>query len=177
MKAGKAFTANVVGTSLMTLFSHIVSDLEGQNYSEPNLLSKFLEHSPASLPKNVAKPAGWLGHYLVGAAFTGLYTLWLKQRKSSPSITNGLLLGVLSGVSGIAAWKTAFKLHPNPPKTPTPQFFIQLLAAHVVFGLAVDATLRVLAKPEPEITIPDDSQPDNDPYYPLQDEQAVVSPS
>ncbi|WP_158827936.1 hypothetical protein [Mucilaginibacter lacusdianchii] len=178
MQQRKLALANLAGTTLMTLFSEAVSYLAKKDLSEPVLLSKFLEHSPISLPQKQARPIAWISHYVVGQAFATAYGLALKQLDAKPAAKNGLLMGVLSGLTGVGIWKATFKLHPNPPKPPAAQFYTQLLLAHVVFGLVADGVLQLLDKQKHE-----DSKPlvaveqAADTYYPLQDENAVVSPS
>jgi hypothetical protein len=170
--------ANLAGTTLMTLFSEAVSRITQEKLTEPALLSEFLERQPVGLPKKYALPAGWVGHYLVGQGFAAVYALVLKQLKARPSTLNGLAMGVLSGLAGIGIWKATFKLHPNPPKPPAAKFYTQLLVAHVVFGLVADAILQLQERaredayqPQVEVELAADT------YYPLQDENAVVSPS
>ncbi|MBS7565259.1 hypothetical protein KHS38_12670 [Mucilaginibacter sp. Bleaf8] len=176
MQQRKIALANIAGTTLMTAFSHLMSSVRNKNFSEPVLLSKFLEKAPVNVDSKYAKPAGWVGHYLVGHAFAGVYQLILDKQNAKPSFKKGLAMGILSGVAGIGIWKAAFKLHPNPPKTPAKEFFTQLLLAHVVFGLVTDGVLQLLEKAK-ETTVDVKIDQADDTYYPLQDEQAIVSPS
>ncbi len=136
----------LTGTSFMTLFSYIVSEYEGRNFSEPELLAVLERHILPEGEKRFALPAGWITHYIVGILFTWLYEYWHKHNNKKPSLKSGILLGGLSGIAGVAMWKIVFSIHPTPPPVYVRKFFNQLLLAHFIFGISVVATKRQLNK-------------------------------
>jgi hypothetical protein len=135
MNAKEVLVSGITGTTFMTLFSHMAGDIADENFSEPNLLGKLFDRVVPGSSKEVSTIVGWKAHYLIGILFALVYAeLWDKE-KVKPSIKNGLLLGGISGIAAIAVWKTTFKLHPAPPGINFKNYYIQLWAAHVVFGL------------------------------------------
>lgn len=135
----KIIIAAIAGTTFMTLFSEIVSKLDGNEYNEAEILGKLLDRiSP--LDKDRAKIAGSIGHYGVGVVFAGLYNLYLSKSRSRPTIVNGFIFGALSGLAGAAVWHTTFKAHPNPPGVYLKNFYKQLIVAHAIFGVAASLT-------------------------------------
>lgn len=126
----------IVATSLMTLFSYVLSMITRKDLREPELLNKII---------NARKPdtrlAGWLIHYMVGLLFIVAYQHTFAT--ADPTFTSYLLAGVLSGVVGIAGWYTVLNLHPHPPNVDRKVFYTQLLPAHVVFALGAYLYIRV----------------------------------
>jgi hypothetical protein len=125
-------------TSTMTLFSYIVSDKEGENFREPDLLGGFLEKS-FGIKEKISQPLGWVSHYLIGAGFAAGYKFLLNTAETQPSPKNGILYGAFAGLAGILSWKVSFENHPNPPKTHRKGFYAQLMVAHLIFGLTLSA--------------------------------------
>ncbi|GAB2692798.1 hypothetical protein GCM10027037_15280 [Mucilaginibacter koreensis] len=130
----------------MTLFSHVVSELNDENYSEPRLLSLLLQRAIPATPAKTAKPSGWLLHYATGTAFSAIYKQYLNKAGKKPNVSNGLAMGAISGVAGIAMWKSVFTAHPWPPKISHQRFFAQLFVAHLIFGVVTAETMRLLEK-------------------------------
>jgi hypothetical protein len=139
-------TSAVAGTTFMTLFSHMVSEIEDEDYSEPHLLSLLLQRLAPHMKPKAAKPAGWLLHYATGITFNAMYKQFLVQTGKKPNVNNGLAMGAISGVAGIAMWKAVFAAHPWPPKISHQNFFVQLFIAHLVFGIITAETMRLLEK-------------------------------
>ena len=134
-------TAALTGTSVMTLFSEIVSNLKASNYNEAQILGVLLNRI-TPLNKKQAQIAGWVGHYAVGIAFAAVYAAYLNKAKRQPGILNSIAYGALSGLAGAAIWHATFKAHPNPPGVDLKTYYKQLVLAHVVFGITAGATLR-----------------------------------
>lgn len=66
---------------------------------------------------------------------------YLWQRTTiEPTLKSGLILGGLSGLTGILIWKLAFKIHPDSPRIDFKKFYVQLLFAHIVYGVSVTIT-------------------------------------
>lgn len=135
MEAPKIITADIVATSCMTLFSHVVSELKGKQFNEAEILSELLNRvSP--LTKQQTRVAGWTSHYAIGLVFAALYVQYLKIAGKRPNVINGSVFGALSGLGGALVWKAFFRMHPNPPDVDLKSFYKQLVLAHVVFGAA-----------------------------------------
>lgn len=138
MKANKILLAGVTGTTMMTLFSYIVSNAKDRNFKEPELLAALLKDV---LPdKRLALPAGWSTHYSMGISWAVVFQFLFEKTTIKPDIKTGLVLGVLSGLTGIIVWRLAFKMHCKPPKIDFKKFYGHLLLAHLVYSITVTAT-------------------------------------
>lgn len=133
--------ANFVGTTLMTLFSEVVSEIKGSNYNEAEILGELLNRI-TPLQKSQARAAGYLGHYGVGLGFAAVYVAYLNKTKAKPNLLNSVAYGALSGVAGAFIWHATFKAHPNPPGVNLKNYYKQLVLAHVVFGVGAAMALR-----------------------------------
>ncbi len=128
--------AGAIGTTFMTLYSYGVANKEQRQYREPELLNKLVDKAPINSSKISKKhPTGWLMHYAVGFTFSAVYDYIWRKTPISPTVKSSLVMGAISGVIGIMGWKTFFSAHPNPPKTHYKGFYMQLLVAHIIFGL------------------------------------------
>lgn len=128
----------VAATSTMTLFSYFVSDQEGKNFKEPKLLGDFFKRTFNSNEKT-STLMGWTIHYLTGVGFAGVYQIFLGCGFKRPTVKNGLLYGAVAGGIGVLIWNTLFKNHPNPPKTHRKGYYLQLVVAHLIFGVTLSA--------------------------------------
>lgn len=134
MNITRILSAAVTGTTMMTLFSYLSSELTNRQFREPVILSKLIKRLPATDKSKKNNTDGWLLHYAVGFMFSVLYDrIWQKTRVQ-PTTTSGLLLGGVSGLAGAGVWKKTFDLHPNPPQLSFKKYYLHLLAAHLVFG-------------------------------------------
>lgn len=134
MDGGKIVWSGVAGTSLMTLFSYIVSRNRAENFKEPELLAALeKELLPPGL-KEFALPAGWSTHYSIGIVWAIAYHLLWQKNIVEPTVKNGLLLGGISGLIGVAFWDACFKMHPRPPRIKYRLFYGQLVLAHLIYG-------------------------------------------
>lgn len=128
----KVIVSGLTGTTFMTAFSYYVSAAKNENFREPQLLAILAKRMIPSLSRKEALIIGWKLHYDVGLLFVSCYAaVWKKSR---PGILSGLLLGALSGLIGIAVWKTVFSLHPNPPRIKYGNYYGHLFVTHLVFG-------------------------------------------
>lgn len=134
MEPKKILSSAIVGTSAMTLFSYIVSEIEKENFREPEVLAKLVKKLPVDLDKTERLIAGWIGHYGIGAVFTAFYDQLWGRKVIKPGIGSGLLFGVLGGLAGVIIWKVTFMIHPRPPAKDLEDYFKHLLLAHLVFG-------------------------------------------
>ena len=135
MKTRDTLIAGISGTSFMTLFSYLMSEIDGENFSEPERLGQLAKGLLPMLTKEEKLVTGWAAHYMVGLLFAMVYVELWSRKKIKPTVANNLLLGAVSGVIAVAVWKTTFKMHPLPPGLSFNKYYLQLIPAHVVFAL------------------------------------------
>lgn len=138
-----------VATSGMTLFSYILSRIFKEKFLETTLLNQLIfPHQKESKKHHVA---GVGVHYAVGYFFSVLYT-WLWTRTSlRAGIATGSVLGFINGLTGVLGWHTAFLIHGHPPKVKLKAYYLQLLAAHVIFGCLNGFVYKMATPPERRI--------------------------
>jgi len=134
MSLQKIITAGILGTSAMTLFSYLVSELDDDNFKEPLLLKQLMQR--VGTDEETAIVTAWVLHYAIGISFVAAYEL-IRKSKSQPTVKQGAAMGLVCGGIGIAVWKAVLKLHPAPPKNNRKRYYAQLLAAHVIFGITM----------------------------------------
>ncbi|HEX6225369.1 MAG TPA: hypothetical protein VFZ52_13215 [Chryseolinea sp.] len=133
--------ATVISTTLMTLFSYLVSFIRRKKFSEPELLNDLIRRWNKKTFSAVTPFIGWFIHYAVGFFFNFLYQGYWITTDSNPTLISGVIFGALAGVVGILGWKVAFALHSNPPLTDFKEYYLQLFFAHIVFGVSALVTL------------------------------------
>ena len=136
MDISKILTSSVGGTSLMSLFSYLISDSKHKNFREPEILGELIKRVVPDVSKTQADIAGWALHYAAGTVFTGIYDQIWEKTSIKPSVKSGAILGAISGLAGIAIWRAAIAAHPNPPIKDYNSYYKHLLLAHVFFGIA-----------------------------------------
>lgn len=127
--------ATLAATSLMTLFSYIVSASARELYKEPVLLTYILSALKMEVSPQTKTFLAWLLHYIIGLAFVVAYHfLWVYEivEMSWPS---AFVLGALSGVIGILGWMLMFEMVPKKPNIDFKGYYVQLFFAHIVFGI------------------------------------------
>lgn len=134
MNTKKLLASGLTGTSFMTIYSYALSEFRDKNFKEPKVLGQLLKRLIPVIKKRYAHYNGWVLHYIVGIMFAAAYMYLWETKRMMPTIKNGLLLGGISGIIAIVAWKAVLKLHPNPPKLDFKRYYAQLVAAHIVFG-------------------------------------------
>lgn len=128
--------SSVAATSVMTIFSYIISANFRELYKEPVLLHYFLSSLHISVSKKVKRFLGWLIHYTIGFLFVlGYHLLW-KYEIIEKNWVSALLLGAVSGIMGILGWLIIFKISKYQPNIDFKGYYLQLFFAHVLFGLA-----------------------------------------
>lgn len=143
-KTENTLLAATAGTTLMTLFSYLVSLAEKKNFSEPEHLGTLMHRLVPGSSKKTTQAAGWGAHYAVGLLFVLAYQELWKSGKIKKTVVNGLILGALSGALAVLVWKATMKSHPAPPWIDFTKFYIQLVPAHIVFAVCATLTSRLL---------------------------------
>jgi hypothetical protein len=132
---GKILAASAAGTSAMTAFSYSVSALQQEEFREPRILSQLIQRLLPKQDKTLSAYEGWMLHYGVGTLFNVVYDQVWRKTGWKPSLRTGLLLGAISGLIGIAVWKTTLKWHPDPPPISFKKYGPHLLVTHLIFGV------------------------------------------
>jgi hypothetical protein len=146
MKLNKIIPVGITATTFMTLYSYILSEMKEEHFKEPEILGKLLQNLMPAIRKEFAKAAGWEIHYLVGLLFAAIYIYLWQVKKIKPTLQNGLLFGGVSGLIAVTVWKAVLKLHPDPPHLKYKRYYLQLIPAHIVFGIAAVASYVHLNK-------------------------------
>jgi hypothetical protein len=134
MNVSRILSAAICGTSAMTLFSYLVSKRKKEQFREPVLLSLLIKRFESrEAPKQNID--GWAIHYSVGSMFSAIYDQLWRSGKMKPNITNGAIIGAISGLAGIGGWHATLRFHPDPPPIDIKKYYGHLLAAHIVFGV------------------------------------------
>jgi len=144
MEFVKIITGGVVGTLLMTFFSYLCGHLFSREFGEPRLLNKLLDKSPWS-QSNIKENSvlGWALHMVTGIVFAWIIDIYFVLADTAPNWSVGAIIGFGLGVLGILGWQIVLSLHPQPPKLELPEFFAQLLIAHIIFALGTVLVFRV----------------------------------
>ncbi|HEY0433122.1 MAG TPA: STAS/SEC14 domain-containing protein, partial [Chitinophagaceae bacterium] len=136
--------AGATGTSVMTLFSYLISGRNWKNFRETELLARLLE-TKFNLKDGPAEVAGWITHYSVGELFAVVYAMLVKKRQSRLSRMQTILLSAASGAVSLLSWELFFRLSPNPPKIAYKKYYPQLFIGHFLFCVATLQTYYRLA--------------------------------
>lgn len=138
------FVVGAVGTTAMTLFSHVTSNMVRHNFREPSLLAQALSGTLLPAEGRLALPAGWLTHYLIGCPFALVHYGAYRQAKLAYTTGNGLALGMYSGLTAILCWYVIFKRHPSTLHIAYKRFYLHLIVAHMVYGVTVAIAMKLL---------------------------------
>ena len=129
----------------MTAFSYLMSWIRSSQFKEPELLDILISRA-TSIPLNPGKRRilGWLIHYSIGCFFVFCFHLIWYNSEFQVSILTGAALGFLFGIIGISGWRIFFYLNADPPRIRFQKFYLQLLFAHVLFGITAAGTVLLL---------------------------------
>lgn len=133
MNLSRTIVAGVAGTTAMTLYSYVLSELKNKNFKEPRLLATLL-YRLLPLKKDSSGVTGWLLHYSVGILFALIYNAILRKRRIQNPAAQGAMIGAVSGIAAVLIWETSFRLHPAPPAVDYKRYYGQLVIAHIIFG-------------------------------------------
>lgn len=136
-------SAGITGTSLMTLFSYLVSRLQKENFREPEILARLIYHLVPQINRRYSQVAGWNIHYLVGLLFA-IYYAKLWEKNVQPTVKSGLKLGGITGVLAMIVWMLTLNIHPAPPKIKFRRFYGHIILAHLVFGCFANIGYRLM---------------------------------
>jgi len=123
----------VLATAGMTLFSYLLSIKKKEKFLEPLALNQLVY--PKDKKDQAHHVLGYGLHYLVGLFFSFFYLHLFNKKIISPNGWNFTWMGFLNGLIGSLGWYITLKLHNNPPKLKLGKYFLQLIVAHVIFGI------------------------------------------
>ncbi len=146
----KVLLPAIAGTSVMTLFSYLISALEKKNFSEPQLLAAIEKQFIPPALRKLSLPAGWLSHYSIGVLMTLAFDcMWHILNIKAPA-KKGLTAGISGGLIAVISWKLLFTKLPCRSHNYYKQFYLQLYVAHFIFALVIAATQFATDKYAPE---------------------------
>lgn len=127
--------ASLIATSLMTAFSYILSHQFNTLFKEPVLLGYILKNIRLDFGTTALIKFGWILHYIIGLTFVIIYHFLWDYDYVAYSYSAAFLLGLGSGIVGIAGWYIIFQITSHKPKIPFKAYYLQLLIAHIIFGI------------------------------------------
>ena len=129
-------TTGIIATLGMTAFSYIFSYIFKSNFKEPQLLNILIDRLQlfrSSIHREHI--LGWTIHFSIGMFFVIVFLLLLFYKLVDFSLITGLLFGLGAGLVGVCVWSFVFLVHRNPPDIKRWLFYIQLIIAHIIFGI------------------------------------------
>jgi hypothetical protein len=135
---------SIAATSCMTLFSYVMAASFKELYKEPVLLTFLFRRMNFQISSQSKIILGWLSHYIIGFFFVLAYHFIWNHIFLDISITNTLLLGVISGIIGVINWMFIFRITKHEPPIDFRGYYIQLFFAHIIFTLIATGTYHVL---------------------------------
>lgn len=127
--------SSIAATSLMTLFSYVISASFRELYKEPVLLTYILTKLHIEVSPNTKSVLAWILHYIIGLLFVIAYHFMWAYDLAEFSWRVALLFGAISGIIGIIGWIIMFKAVDQKPNIDIKGYYLQLFFAHVIFGL------------------------------------------
>jgi len=144
MKTRTVLGPSIVGTSAMTLFSYLIAASKDRQLEEPKLLAKLIKPVLKHRYKTFVPAIGWGAHYTMGYMMTQAFQAFWKENNTVPTVKDGLISGTVGGITGILIWKAVFKICAHTPHIAFKRYYGHLLLAHLVFGVAVGLTTRLV---------------------------------
>lgn len=144
-----AILLGLIGTTLMTVYMNLVSYVMHLPLQVERVLGTMVtfqtNHHQKELQGQIASVrAGLVSHFLVGILFALLYLFLCRHNVVQPTLLQTVLFGFFSGTFGITFWKMMFDMHPNPPSIPVNTYLINIWCAHVIFGLGLWLSYKLL---------------------------------
>lgn len=133
----------IAATSLMTLFSYVVSASARELYKEPVLLTYILTMFGMEVSSGLKIILAWILHYLIGLAFVVAYHYLWVYNVLEISLPVAFLLGSISGIIGILGWVMMFAVTPKKPNIDFKGYYLQLFVAHVIFGIVAFSVYKL----------------------------------
>src|SRR5436190_16013654 len=130
----KILVGTIAGTSALTTTSYKLTELRDKQFREPELINSFLKKKLGmKIPKD--HPNGWIIHFIIGTLFLAAYDKAWSINGIGKSVKSDLLLGAMTGLIGVGAWKLISKLEPRIKALKNNEYYVQLFISHVIFSL------------------------------------------
>lgn len=127
----------LISVVCMTLFSAIWSEVSGNQFREPTLLSKLINAYPVKNAFQKSSYAlGWMLHFILGIIFLGFYEILWELTNLSRTFFWSLVFGSILGILGILGWMLLFKIVNFSSQFNYLQYYIHLYFAHLIFSLS-----------------------------------------
>lgn len=136
----------IYATVAMTAFSYIFSYVFKGNFKEPQLLNYLLDKSP-TVRLSICREHinGWLIHFSIGCFFVMVFKILHSLYAIPVTLQTGVIFGLLAGLVGMVVWHFLFYLHPHPPRIKKVGFYIQLVIAHLIFGIVMIWSIHTIS--------------------------------
>ncbi|MBF6607391.1 MAG: hypothetical protein ITG00_01480 [Flavobacterium sp.] len=135
----------IAATTLMTLFSFILSDIRKKQFREPILLTKIIGSANILRTETQEQVTAWGIHYFIGLLFIIGYHLLFQGAYFDPTWFAAAVLGFASGAIGIIGWRLIFKFAPKAPRVNFVEYYTQLFVAHIIFAFSAIAIYKLYA--------------------------------
>lgn len=135
--------ATLTATSLMTLFSYVVSWMFGQPFKEPLLLAILLNNLHLA-DNTINRVLGWILHYLLGLVFVIGFEFIINAGWGGINADTAMVYGASIGLIGIIGWQVMFNLSNKKPSMDYIGYYMQLFIAHIVFAFTTVGTYKIL---------------------------------
>jgi hypothetical protein len=113
MEFKKVLSSGILGTSAMTIFSYLVSQLMSENFREPEIMSFLFKNLSITFLQygTFLGYLAWTFHYIIGFSFVFIYVKLWDNNKVKPNLVSGIFLGAITGIVGILLLKST-QIHP-----------------------------------------------------------------
>ena len=135
MNFSTIFLISFIATTLMTAFSYAVSNLFDRQFREPILLKELFYKFKLSQNANILDIFSWTVHYIIGAIFILIYNIFWNYQIIGLTFSAGTFIGFVSGLIAVLGWKIMFHFSGIHNKKQDVWYYIQLVLAHIVFGI------------------------------------------
>ncbi|WP_207532502.1 hypothetical protein [Desertivirga arenae] len=143
MRIKEVLLSSIAATSIMTAFSYLASERKKENYREPLLLAGLINSLTTYRgSRKRLEPCGWLLHYSMGAAWSPIEYLFLRQKRGKSDVKDSAAFGIFGGVCGLLIWDLMFKVTKYSPDTNKRRFYVHLVLAHVIYGIALQQVMK-----------------------------------
>ena len=135
------FLLSAVATSVMTLFSHLLSRRMKQNFNEPKLLAGILTAPLFGGNLVAAKMLAWLLHYQMGFTWALVYRVLLANSKKEANAKTGFTFGIICGAGSVLGWIIMFRIQKRKPPGNPSLYYQQLFVAHLIFSMLLGSIM------------------------------------
>ena len=134
-----------IATSIMTIFSYILSSFRKQQFREPQLLNSILDNSfPIAVPRPKNYFLGWLIHYGIGLIFTILFYFLEEVNLIKLGALSTFLFGIGIGLIGIIIWNIMLSISRLKNKIHKINFYFHLILGHLIFSICLTIGFSLL---------------------------------